>query len=86
MLEKLLHRQVVTAEDSGHTPGAPGARHKYPDKDCVCRGAGKAPDAQILFDFLEKQLDIPAFIVDVDDHPWARVEIIGQKCGARAAP
>lgn len=47
---------------------------------------GQSSRCADLLDFLEKQLDIPAFIADADDHPCARLEIIGQKCGVRAAP
>lgn len=55
------------------------------DLDRVFRGADKGLDAQILLDFLEEQLDLPAIFIDVDDIIGAQPEVIGQEFVAPAS-
>ena len=79
-LEKLLHGQPEAAEEflvckeQIDSQGGVNLNH-----DRVFRVADKTLDAQVLFDFLEKQFDFPAFFIDIGDGFGAQPEVIGQE-------
>lgn len=67
-LKKLLPEDAETAEKFlvGKQQVECEGR-KNLDHDRVFRGAHKALDSQVLLDFLEEQLDLTAFFIDVGD-------------------
>ena len=54
--------------------GNPYLRH-----DCIAAGSEKSFNLQVLLDPLEKQLDLPASLVDIGNGFGSQLEIVGQK-------
>ena len=77
-LEKLLHGHPDAAEEflvrrqQVHRQGRVDLNQYR-----VFRVADKGLYAQILFDFLEEKLDLPAVFIDVGNGFWREPEVIG---------
>ena len=79
-MEKLLHGQPGAAEEFLVRKKQIDRQGRVDlDQNRVFRVADKALDAQILFDFLEKEFDFPALFVDVGDGFGTQAEVVGQK-------
>lgn len=79
-LEELLYGESETAEEflvREEQVNRQGRVHL--DQDRVFRVADEGLYAQILFDFLEEELDLPAVFIDVGDGFRRKPEMVGQK-------
>ena len=79
-LEKLLHGQPEAAEEFLVCEKQVNRQDRVNlDQDRIFRVAHEGLYAQILFDFLEKQLDLPAVFIDIGDGFCCKPEMVGQE-------
>lgn len=79
-LEELLYGESETAEEFLVREEQVNRQGRVNlDQDRVFRVADEGLYAQILFDFLEEELDLPAVFIDVGDGFRRKPEMVGQK-------
>lgn len=79
-LEELLYGESETAEEFLVREEQVNRQGRVNlDQDSVFRVADEGLYAQILFDFLEEELDLPAVFIDVGDGFRRKPEMVGQK-------
>ena len=79
-LEELLYGESETAEEFLVREEQVNRQGRINlDQDSVFRVADEGLYAQILFDFLEEELDLPAVFIDVGDGFRRKPEMVGQK-------
>ena len=79
-LEELLYGESETAEEFLVREEQVNRQGRVNlDQDRIFRVADEGLYAQILFDFLEEELDLPAVFIDVGDGFRRKPEMVGQK-------
>ena len=79
-LEELLYGESETAEEFLVREEQVNRQGRVNlDQDRIFRVADEGLYAQILFDFLEEELDLPAVFTDVGDGFRRKPEMVGQK-------
>lgn len=79
-LEELLYGESETAEEFLVREEQVNRQGRVNlDQNRIFRVADEGLYAQILFDFLEEELDLPAVFIDVGDGFRRKPEMVGQK-------